>query len=246
MCGRGGHDFSWKQVYEYLQLGGEPPEGGLRRLNVAPSRRKGDDVAWTRLPVVVPDPAGGREMTAMIWPLIPPWLKGELPKFATANCRSEPDQPFSGTVRAKPAFRNAWKNNRRCLVPFSWFYEWDQRTRPKQPWRVMPSNAPMLVMAGLWDESTPADGRPRRSCTLVTTGPNGLLTEIGHHRAPVMLQPGDWQTWLTGSAEQAEKLIRSPAEGSLKAARVTRKVNNPEYEGDDLLDEAVHSEEALH
>lgn len=236
MCGRGGHDFSWRQVYEYLDLFGTPPDDGLRRLNVAPSTRRGDRINWTILPAAVPDGQGHRVLDQMVWPLIPGWMKGDLPKFSTANCRSEPRTPFSETVAKKPTFRNAWKKNRRCLVPFSWFYEWDQRSKPKQPWRVMPTTAPMLIFAGLWDESTTPGGETRRSFTLITTEPNDLLREIGHHRAPVMLDADHWQTWLTGSAEEAEQLLKPPAEDSLRAEPVSTRVNNPEYQSDDLLE----------
>ena len=237
MCGRGGHDFSWKQVFDYLNIAGEPPAGHFRRLNVAPSSRRADGVDWTQLPAVIRDGDDGRELVRMVWPLVPGWMKGELPKFSTANCRSEPGEPFSTTVGKKPTFRNAWRKNRRCLVPFSWFYEWDQRTKPKQPWRVLPAEAPMLVMAGLWDETQPADGDGPafRSFTLVTAEPNQLLREIGHHRAPVLLEPDQWSTWLTGSSTEAEALVGPPPEGSLRAHQVTSKVNNPGYEEEDLL-----------
>lgn len=238
MCGRGGHDFSWKQVYDYLSIPGEPPEGHFRRLNVAPSSRRADGVDWTELPAVVAGEGGQRELVRMVWPLVPGWMKGELPKFSTANCRSEPDQRFSETVVKKPSFRNAWRRNQRCLVPFSWFYEWDQRSKPKQPWRVLPAEAPMLVLAGLWDQTRPRDGEPFRSFTLVTTGPNRLLTDIGHHRAPVILEPGAWQTWLSAPPEEAEALIQPPPDDALRAHPVTLRVNNPGYQEDDLVEVA--------
>lgn len=234
MCGRGGLDYSWKRIHDYLDIATSPPDGGVRCLNVAPSTRRGDGVRWTHVPVAVAVDEG-RQLRSMIWPLIPVWLKDELPKYATANCRSEPDQAFSDTVKRKPVFRNAWTHGRRCLVPFSWFYEWDQRTRPKQPWRVMPVDAPVLVMAGLWEPARQSAGEARESFTIVTTGPNRLLTDIGHHRSPVILQPEEWDDWLTGPAERAEALIRPPADGTLAAEKVTRRVNNPEYEGEDLL-----------
>ncbi|MDT8437551.1 MAG: SOS response-associated peptidase [Wenzhouxiangellaceae bacterium] len=236
MCGRGGHDFSWKQVYDYLNIAGEAPAGHFRRLNVAPSSRRADGVAWTRLPTMIADGDGRRELVRMVWPLVPGWMKGELPKFSTANCRSEPCEPFSITVSKKPTFRTAWRRNQRCLVPFSWFYEWDQRSTPKQPWRVFPADASMLVMAGLWDETQPADGPAFRSFTLVTTEPNPLLREIGHHRAPVLLGPEQWSIWLTGSSTAAEALIGPPPNAGLRAHRVTRQVNNPSYQEDDLLE----------
>lgn len=235
MCGRGGHDFSWKQVFDYLNIPGEPPNGQFRRLNVAPSSRRADGIDWTHLPVVLAGDQGDRELVRMVWPLVPGWMKGELPKFSTANCRSEPGQRFSETVNKKPTFRNAWGRNQRCLVPFSWFYEWDQRSKPRQPWRVFPAEAPMLVMAGLWDETQPVDGPAFRSFTLVTAEPNAVLREIGHHRAPVLLEPDQWLTWLSGSAAQAEALIGPPPDGCLQAHQVTHRVNNPGYQEADLL-----------
>lgn len=236
MCGRGGHDFSWREIHQYLDLPGTPPDGGLRLLNVAPSTRRGESVDWTVLPVVTADERSRRTLEHMVWPLIPAWMKGALPKFSTANCRSEPGEAFSKTVGKKPAFRNAWRDARRCLVPFSWFYEWDQRTRPKQPWRIMPARAPMLVFAGLWDESTTPEGERRRSFTLITTEPNGLLRDIGHHRAPVILGQERWSTWLSGTAKEAERLLVPPPEDSLRAEPVTTRVNNPGYQGEDLLE----------
>lgn len=235
MCGRGGHDFSWKQVYEYLNVSGPAPSGHFRRLNVAPSSRRGDAIDWTQLPAVVAGANGERELVRMVWPLVPAWMKGELPKFSTANCRSEPGVAFSETVAKKPTFRTAWKRAQRCLVPFSWFYEWDQRTKPKQPWRVLPARAPMLVMAGLWDETQPPGGTAFRSFTLVTAEPNQLLRDIGHHRAPVILDPDQWSAWLQGTADKAEAVIGPPPEGSLTAHPVTMRVNNPGYQEEDLL-----------
>lgn len=221
-----------------MNLAGTPPEGGVRMLNVAPSTRRGGQVRWTRIPVVVPAERG-RELRPMVWPLIPVWKKGELPDFSTANCRSEPDRPFSETVARKPTFRGAWKHGRRCLVPFSWFYEWDQRSKPKQPWRVMPVHDPVLVMAGLWERSVTSEGETFESFTIVTAGPNQLLRDIGHHRSPVTLQPEEWDTWLQGNPSEAEALIRPPPDGTLHAEPVTRRVNNPGYEGEDLRPQRI-------
>lgn len=236
MCGRLGLDYTWAEAWEYLDLAGEPPAGGVRVLNLAPSTRRGGEIAWSRVPVIRATDRG-RQIGPLVWPLVPHWLKGELPKFSTANCRSEPDRPFSKTVSGKPAFRNAWKRDQRCLVPLSWFYEWDQRTRPKQPWRVHPKNAPLLVAAGLWERSVRDEGDMLESFTILTTEPNQLLRDIGHHRAPVLLDGDDREIWLTGPAERAERLVRAPREASLQAHRVSTRVNNPEYQGEDLLAE---------
>ncbi len=173
----------------------------------------------------------------MIWPLLPFWGQGELPKFSTANCRSEADRPFSETVAAKPSFRRAWKMKRRCLVPMSWFYEWDQHSKPKQPWRILPAREPFLTMAGLWERTTMPDGEHVESFTIVTTGPNRLLTDIGHHRSPVMLDATHWDNWLGPDDRAAEALIKPPPDDLMVAHKVTRRVNNPGYQELDLLEE---------
>lgn len=236
MCGRGGLDYDWKTLWQWMNLSGEAPEGGVRRLNVAPSQRRRGDVDWTELPVVR-DRDGERRVDDLVWPLVPFWMNGELPKYSTANCRSEADQAFSETVAKKPAYRDAWRRGRRCLVPMSWFYEWDKRVSPRQPWRVFPAEDPLLVMAGLWERSRPEDGETIESFTIVTTEPNRLLADIGHNRSPVMLRPDDFEIWLTGDAGDAERLILPPPDDLLRAHRVTRRVNNPYYEEPDLLED---------
>lgn len=238
MCGRGGLDYSWSDLWTFLNLIGEPPADGPKVLNLAPSLKVKGEVAWSRVPVVL-EGGAGREMRPMVWPLVPFWARGELPKFSTANCRSEPGQRFSETVAKKPTFRNAWKHGRRCLVPFSWFYEWDQRSKPKQPWRVLPAVDPFLIMAGLWESSPLPDGEKLESFTIVTTEPNGLLRDIGHHRAPVLLTRDDWDLWLSGPTKVAENLLKPPPEDSLRAHKVTTRVNNPGYQEPDLLEESA-------
>jgi len=241
MCGRGALNYDWKTLWDWFDLPGAPPAGHLRRLNVAPSRRRRGEVEWTRLPVIR-DQAPERRVDELAWPLVPHWLRGELPKFSTANCRSEADQPFSKTVGGKPAFRNAWKRARRCVIPMSWFYEWDKRISPSQPWRVLPLKEPLLAMAGLWDRSTTPDGAAMESFTIVTTGPNRQLAEIGHGRAPVLLDRSQVSTWLDAQPDVAESLIEPPPEDALRVEPVTRRVNNPEYHGDDLLGPAEDGE----
>jgi putative SOS response-associated peptidase YedK len=206
--------------------------------NVAPSTRTRAGVEWRTLPALRVDQTGQARIDDLTWPLVPHWLKGDLPRYATANCRSETGQPFSDTVAKKPAFRTAWRRNQRCLALISWFYEWDPRSQPRQPWRVTPTAAPILCLAGLWDRSRTPDGETRDSLSLVTTEPNETLRAIGHHRAPVVLAPEAWDIWLRGSPADAESLLTASGEDRLTAHPVTRNVNNPNYDGDDLLEVA--------
>ena len=46
----------------------------------------------------------------------------------------------------------------------------------------------------------------------MTTEPNELTVSINHERMPVLIpNPDDFETWLSGSAEDAFKLARSYA-----------------------------------
>jgi len=78
MCGRGGLDYDWSRLWNFFNLTGQAPEGGVQVLNLAPSWRNREGVVWSRVPVIRQG-AGGRQMSPLIWPLIPFWLKGELP-----------------------------------------------------------------------------------------------------------------------------------------------------------------------
>ena len=240
MCGRVGIITRWQDRWSREAF--EVVPGPIERYNVAPSRyrRKSDpdSIRWEHLPAVRPTD-GGKRVDMLTWPLIPHWARGVLPEYSTANCRSEPDTPFSRVAGRKPAFRNAWNKQQRCIVLVSFFYEWDQHSKPNQPWRVAPLNEPFLARAGLWDSSTPAEGEERVSCTIITTQPNRLLHDIGHHRAPVILSPDDWDHWLTAEPNAAQALLapRYPSE-ALHAERVSRSVNNPDYDDPALMEPA--------
>jgi putative SOS response-associated peptidase YedK len=251
MCGRLGITASAGELQDYLNASVEAaadhaadgslqiPSTGMQRYNLAPSRQRAGNIILERLPALR-QIDGQRRLDLLVWPLIPFWAHGALPKYHTANCRSEVDWPFSVTVRDKPAYRGAWQRDQRCLIPASWFYEWNQHTQPKTPYRVYPLNQPMFTFAGLWDRSSSKDGTVTASCTIITTAPNQLLADIGHHRAPVIIEPPQWDTWLDGSKQEAEKLLQPPPADEMAAVEVSKAVNNPEYDDAALL-QAVKS-----
>ena len=59
------------------------------------------------------------------------------------NARSE-------GIEAKPSFRNSIRR-RRCLVLADSFYEWRKEGGKKIPYRILPNNGDLLVMAGIWE-----------------------------------------------------------------------------------------------
>ena len=191
--------------------------------NVAPARE---------VPVIrVAD--GEREGVMMRWGLIPPFLKGESPKYATSNARVE-------TMVASPAYRVPWTKGQRCIVPAEGFYEWHQPVgRPKQPWFVGLANKEIMPFAALWDRSVRADGVAIESFTIITLPANELMAKIDNEdkRMPAILRMEDVETWLTGAAEEARAvLIQFPAE-QLRAYKVSPRVNTPKNDDATLMEE---------
>jgi hypothetical protein len=70
----------------------------------------------------------------------------------------------------------------------------------KQPYYFSAADGGVLSIAGLWDRwSNPETGEPVISCTMVITDANAFVRPI-HDRMPVLLEPGDFATWLAGAA----------------------------------------------
>lgn len=235
MCGRLAVVAKFKALYEYLNATGAiPSDEDISRYNLPPSYKRAGDVVWEKTPILR-FINGERRLDRLAWPLIPSWAKGELPKYSTANCRSEVGQAFSQTIQKKPTFRGAWQRSQRCLIPASWFYEWDQRSKPKTPYRVYPLNEPFFTFAGLWDQSQSNNGQLIESFTIITTSPNQLLQDIGHHRAPVNIEPEKWDAWLTGHRSESEALLVPPASDEMEAIEVSKAINNPGYDDVKLI-----------
>lgn len=75
---------------------------------------------------------------------------------------------------------------------------------------------PPFAFAGVWRD---LKGWPSAqevgdvACSMVTTKPNGLVKETHPDRMPVILDPSDYETWLSGSPDEAFDLLRPfPAE----------------------------------
>ena len=159
------------------------------RYNIAPSEPspKGESTRERRM-IRVPTIRLNDErrvMRSAIWPLIPVWARGVVPKYATANARCE-------TMAKLSAYRDAWSTDRRCLVPATSFVEWQTvvGSRRKQPWLVYLADRRPMAFAGLWEVSHAEDGERIESCTIVTAPANALMAEIHNtrKRMPVVLE----------------------------------------------------------
>ena len=78
-------------------------------------------------------------------------------------------------IEKKPTWKTAFET-RRCLIPMHGFYEWDERTQPRQPYHFHLKNDGLFMVAGLW-----AKHEGSMAFTLITTSPNEVVAQA-HHR----------------------------------------------------------------
>ncbi|MEM1449524.1 MAG: SOS response-associated peptidase [Planctomycetota bacterium] len=220
MCGRYALTVEPDVLAALFALDGGPEFDA--RYNAAPSQE---------LPVVVSDgPERAREARPMRWGLVPSWAKDSKIGYRTINARSE-------TAAEKPSFRAALKR-RRCLVPASWFYEWKRDGDQKIPFRIRRTDERPLAFAGLWEHWKGSQNEPARtSFTILTTAANDDIGEL-HDRMPCLIEPDDFERWLTPEVEDAEatkRLLEPAPAGRLTLDRVSTRLNNVRNEGVALL-----------
>jgi len=186
------------------------------------------NIAPTQTVIVVNDD-GTRHLAQMRWGLIPSWAKDPAIGNRMINARAE-------TVATKPAFRVALRK-RRCLIPGDGFYEWQQRGRTKQPFRIVLKNGEPFGFAGLWETWTSPEGEEIQRCTIITTEANELLKPI-HDRMPVILTREAEAVWLDPTIQDPERLLPLlmpyPTE-EMEVYPVSAKVNNPENDGPECI-----------
>ena len=207
------------------------------RYNISPSPKNKPIDAFsdvlTRIPIVRLDQHGGRVLRSAIWPLVPVWSQGVIPKYSTANARSE-------TMTSAASYRAAWRNGRRCLIPATGFYEWQVigNGRPKQPWHIWHKSQTIMSLAGLWENGYTDDGEVYESCTIVTTEANELMAKIHNtsKRMPVIVDPDDRDTWLSKDHDSANHLVRTYDDGHLEADPISTRINNPQYSDPDCVE----------
>jgi putative SOS response-associated peptidase YedK len=158
------------------------------RFNVAPTQL---------VPVIRVAAAGGFELVSMRWGLIPAWSKEPKTPFATFNARVE-------TVTQKPAFRGAFQR-RRCLLPASGFFEWQQTPAGKQPFYFSSTNGEELALAGLWESWEGGADAPLLSCTILVGEPNAQVAAV-HDRMAAILPMESLKTWLAPDTAPSELL----------------------------------------
>lgn len=160
-----------------------------------------------------------RELVNCHWGLVPHWARDR--KLQPINARAD-------SLQKKPFFRDAY-SKRRCLIPANGYYEWKKIDRRKQPWFIRMQRGELFSFAGLWDSWDSPEGSIE-SCAIITTEASPLTADI-HKRMPLIIAPEDYDNWLNRGDDT---LIR-PWTGHLQTYPVSTRVNNPQNQGEDLV-----------
>ncbi|MGO4699540.1 SOS response-associated peptidase [Paenibacillus sp. 2TAB26] len=169
---------------------------------------------------------GKRVLSGFRWGLIPFWSKDPKIAYKMINARAE-------GIEKKPAFRSLLKRNR-ILIPSNGFYEWRKEGEGKQPYRFQMKTKAVYAFAGLYDTWRDSNGEPISTCTIITTTPNQLVSDV-HDRMPVILT--DIHGWLNPEMEDVSQFLKPfPADEMMKYP-VSRDVGNVKNSDESLIKE---------
>ena len=157
-------------------------------------------------PIVRKTADGERELVVLNWGFVL-LQKDKAPKRVT-NIRDD---------KAQSKFWRTSFEQRRCLVPASSYRE--PKGEKPATWNWFSINGddalPVFAFPGVWTRykgplKKDGDTVEQEVFAFLTTEPNELTASINHERMPVLLSdPADFETWLSGTKEEAFKLARS-------------------------------------
>ena len=116
------------------------------------------------------------------------------------------------TADTKPTFKECWQR-RRCIVPASWYFEWEHLIRPDgtkkagDKYAIQPAGATVTWLAGLYRIE---NGYP--FFVILTRSPVGELSKI-HDRMPLILPENVIADWINPSSPA--DTVREISAGSL-------------------------------
>lgn len=190
MCGRydlGGGQESDEELEEIIALLNRRPEN-------AAMKQSGEVFPADIVPVI----ANSRRMR--VRPFAMQWGYRLAGGKRVINARSE-------TAWQKPLFQDGIQN-RRCLIPAVWYYEWERHDAQKIRHAIRPHGSGLLYMAGIY-RSDEAQGRATFAILTREAAPEIAFI---HPRMPVMLPREAAQDWLN-PRYKAEELLASALGG---------------------------------
>jgi putative SOS response-associated peptidase YedK len=114
-------------------------------------------------------------------------------------------------------------HGRRCLIIADGFYEWKALVEAKKPYLIQRSDHRPFAFAGMWDKVKLKSGEIVDACTILTTTPRGVTSEV-HDRMPLILSPDAMVKWLDPNARYRDLL--EPDADTLELVPVSSHVNS--------------------
>jgi putative SOS response-associated peptidase YedK len=217
MCGRFTLTYDIQTIAQAFHAA--PTLQTTARYNIAPTQQ-----------VVTVLQNGERHLDLLRWGLIPSWAKEENIGSKMINARAE-------TLAEKPSFKRLL-HSRRCLIVADGFYEWKQEQKgPKTPMYITLKDHELFAFAGLWDSWKQPDGQLLRTCTIITTEANELVSSI-HNRMPVILPNSARDAWLDVSMKDDHillPLLKPYVAEEMMVRPVSRLVNDPKKDSAELI-----------
>ncbi|GGG14916.1 SOS response-associated peptidase [Paenibacillus abyssi] len=186
-----------------------------QRYNISPTQS---------VPVIV----GGRRERKLVdarWGLFPFWAKDSV------------NADFD-SVSGKKIFDRILKKQR-CVIPCSGFYGWRTEGKVSYAVRIVLRDQQVFAMAGLYEERVDPRGALHRSCTIVTTMPNRVVSDY-HDRMPVILDEQERENWLNPEITDKKMLenhIYAYPASLMRAYPVTPLLRNEQLETPEVIKE---------
>jgi len=195
------------------------------RFNVSPPEQAQGDV-WPTYPATFirlsqpVDPSNHHAPEALIgsFGLIPHWSKDSKIARHTYNARTE-------TVSDKPAFKDAWRLRRLCIIPAEAIYEPDWRSGQAISTRITRQDQEPLGIAGIWTGWRNEGGEIIRSFSMLTINADEHPFMKNFHkpdeekRMVVILEESHYSDWLNSTGTDCLRYLRPfPAERLTSAA----------------------------
>ena len=142
--------------------------------------------------VIAPDKNGRRTVFPMQWGFHVRGLKQPV-----VNARIE-------TAAEKPAFCDSWYR-RRCIIPASWYFEWQHydlpngRKKTGEKYAIQPRDAEITWLAGLY-QMEEINGFRYPAFVVLTRRPCDSVSAI-HDRMPVILPESAINEWIAPDGE---------------------------------------------
>ncbi len=170
-----------------------------------------------------------RQAASMRWGLVPRWARDTKIGYKMINAPAE-------GLEDKLSFKESYRS-KRCLIPASGFYEWQNTDGAIQPCYIQHRDGSPLLFAGLYDNWKDKQGKDLPTCTIITTTANISLAPL-HDRMPVILDAKAQQTWLNTDLKDPtllQGLLKTSPDGDLDVRPVSSNINFVQKEDATLI-----------